>query len=463
MEWRIEKDSMGEVRVPADCYWGAQTQRSLENFRIGPRGSMPIEVIHAFGYQKKASALANGLLGVLSEEKVRAIAGVCDEIIAGTLDDHFPLVIWQTGSGTHTNMNVNEVISNRAHALAGGDLCTRERLLHPNDDVNRSQSSNDTFPTAMHIAARLALERTTLAGLRELQLVLSERSERFMTVLKAGRTHWMDAVPISFGQELSGYVAQIEGAIAALERTLPRLERIALGGTAVGTGLNAPQGYAEKSAALLAELTGLPFVTAPNKFEALATHDALVETHGAIRLAAVSLMKITGDLRAMVSGPRCGLGEIVIPLNEPGSSIMPGKSNPSQAEALAMVCARVIGNDATIAIAGSAGQFELNVFKPVIVSSFLESAMLLGDACRSFASRCLRGLEPVRDRMDRNASGSLMLVTALTPHIGYDRAAQIARKALDDDLSIREAAVASGLVTEKEFDRWVDPGKMAGL
>jgi fumarate hydratase class II len=424
---------------------------------------MPREVIHAFGYQKKASAMANGALGVLSEEKVRAIAMVCDEIISGSLDDHFPLVVWQTGSGTQTNMNVNEVISNRAQALAGAISDKASRLLHPNDDVNRSQSSNDAFPTAMHIAARMLLERSTLPGLRELHKAFVDLSERYMTVVKAGRTHWMDAVPVTFGQELSGYAAQLEASIASIERTLPRLECLALGGTAVGTGLNAPAGYAEKSAAIVAALTGLPFVTAPNKFEAIAAHDSLVEAHGALRLSAVSLMKISGDLRAMASGPRCGLGEIRIPRNEPGSSIMPGKVNPTQAEALAMVCARVMGNDVTLAVAGSSGQFELNVFKPVMISSFLESAGLLGDACRSFTSRCVSGLEPVREQMAANAAGTPMLVTALAPYIGYDRAAVIARKSLEEGITIREAALASGFVTGAEFDGWVDLRKMVGL
>ena len=460
MEWRIEKDSMGEVRVPVDRYWGAQTQRSIENFRIGPSGSMPREVIHAFGFQKKASAMANAALGVLSEEKMEAIVTVCDEITAGRLDDHFPLVVWQTGSGTQTNMNVNEVIANRAHELFGGG---EKKLLHPNDDVNRSQSSNDTFPTAMHIAARIMLGQSTLPALQELHRVFFELSARFMFVVKAGRTHWMDAVPVSFGQELSGYAAQLEGAIGAIERSLPRLERLALGGTAVGTGLNAPVGYAEKSAAIVAGLTGMPFVTAPNKFEALAAHDALVESHGALRLAAVSLMKITGDIRAMASGPRCGLGEITIPQNEPGSSIMPGKVNPTQAEALAMVCARVIGNDVTISVAGWGGPFELNVFKPVIISAFLESAGLLGDACRSFTALCASGIEPVRERMEENAGKSAMLVTALAPHIGYERSARIAGKSIEEGVSIREAALASGWVTQAQFDAWADPRGMAGL
>ncbi|HWQ27281.1 MAG TPA: class II fumarate hydratase [Chlorobaculum sp.] len=459
MEWRNEKDSMGEVRVPADRYWGAQTQRSIENFRIGPAGSMPIGVIHAFGYQKKASAMANAALGVLSEEKMKAIVRVCDEIVDGRLDDHFPLVVWQTGSGTQTNMNVNEVIAGRTRAISGGSAI----VLHPNDDVNRSQSSNDTFPTAMHISARMVLGKSTLPALNELHRVFLERSERFMDVIKAGRTHWMDAVPMTFGQELSGYAAQIEGAIGAVERTLPRLERLALGGTAVGTGLNAPPGYAEKSAAIIAELTGLPFVTAPNKFEALAAHDALLESHGALRMAAVSLMKIAADLRAMASGPRCGLGEITIPQNEPGSSIMPGKVNPTQAEALAMVCSRVIGNDVTLSVAGSGAPFELNVFKPVMISVFLESAGLLGDACRSFSRLCVSGVEPVREVMEMNAGMSAMLVTALAPHIGYDRAARIARRSIDEGVSIREAALASGWLTSTEFDAWADPRGMAGV
>ncbi|NTU58377.1 MAG: class II fumarate hydratase [Chlorobiaceae bacterium] len=463
MEWRIEKDSMGEVRVQADRYWGAQTQRSIDNFRIGPAGSMPKEVIHAFGYQKKASAMANADLGVLSEEKMALIVRVCEEIVAGQLDEHFPLVVWQTGSGTQTNMNVNEVIARRGQVLSGNASGSEPRALHPNDDVNRSQSSNDTFPTAMHIAARMKLGESTLPALRELHQVFLDLSARFMQVVKVGRTHWMDAVPISFGQELSGYAAQIEGVIGAVERTLPRLERLALGGTAVGTGLNAPSGYAEKSAGIIAGLTGLPFVTAPNKFEALAAHDALVEAHGALRLAAVSLMKISGDLRAMASGPCCGLGEITIPSNEPGSSIMPGKVNPTQAEALAMVCARVIGNDVTLSIAGSIGPFELNVFKPVMISAFLESAGLLGDACRSFTLHCAVGIEPVTAVMEKNAGRSPMLVTALAPLIGYERATEIARRSIDDGVSIREAALASGWVSELQFDALADPRKMAGL
>lgn len=463
MAWRIEKDSMGEIRVPMDRYWGAQTQRAIEHFRIGPEGSMPRALIHAFGYQKKASAIANAELGVLPEEKMQAIATVCDEIISGKLDDHFPIVVWQTGSGTQTNMNVNEVIANRAHVLLGGTLGTGERLLHPNDDVNRSQSSNDAFPTAMHIAARLMLERSTLPSLRELYRVFLERSARFMHVIKAGRTHWMDAVPMSFGQELSGYAAQIDASIGAIVRTLPRLEQLALGGTAVGTGLHAPAGYAHKSAAIIARLTGIGFVTAPNKFESMAAHDAIVESHSALKLAAVGLMKIAGDVRAMASGPRCGLGEISIPQNEPGSSIMPGKVNPTQTEALAMVCARILGNDVSIAVAGFGGQFELNVSKPLMIAAFLESAELLGDASVSFARNCASGIAPVVERMAENASKTAMLVTALVPHIGYDRAAGIARRAMEQGLSIRDAAVASGEVTEKAFDEWVDPRTMSGI
>lgn len=463
MEWRIEKDSMGEVRVPFDRYWGPQTQRSIENFRIGPAGSMPMELIHAYGFQKKASAMANGELGVLPDDKVRSIIRVCDEIISGELDEHFPLVIWQTGSGTQTNMNVNEVISNRAKVFAGEEPGNTAGSLHPNDDVNRSQSSNDTFPTAMHIAARMVLERSTLPALRDLRRRFKELSGKYMQVIKAGRTHWMDAVPITFGQELSGYAAQLDGAVSAIERTLPGLEQLALGGTAVGTGLNAPPGYAEKSVAILAELTGLPFVPSPNRFSALAAHDALVESHGALRLAAVSLLKITGDLRAMASGPRCGLGEIRMPSNEPGSSIMPGKVNPTQAEALAMVCTRVLGNDVTIAVAGSSGQFELNVFKPVIISVFLESARLLGDACRSFADRCVSGIEPDIGKMATNAASTPMLVTALAPHIGYDQASAIARRAIDEGMTIREAVLAAGVLSAEEFDRLVDLRRMAGI
>lgn len=457
-EWRTERDGMGEVRVPAGRYWGAQTQRSLDNFRIGPPGSMPNELIRAYGYQKKASALANLALGELGHEKAEAIARVCDEIIAGRLDDHFPLVIWQTGSGTQTNMNLNEVISNRA-----AELFPDLPRLHPNDDVNRSQSSNDTFPTAMHIAARLMLDQSTLPGLHALHRAIEDLAGRTMRVLKAGRTHWMDAVPITFGQELSGYASQIDGAITAIGRSLRRLELLALGATAVGTGLNAPAGYAEKAAAVIADITCLPFSTAPNKFEALAAHDAIVEAHGALRLAAVALLKITGDFRAMASGPRCGLGEITMPQHEPGSSIMPGKTNPTQAEALAMVCARVMGNDVTIAVAGSSGQFELNVCKPVLISAFLESASLLGDACRSFAERCVAGIIPDVEKMNAYASSTPMLATALAPHIGYDQAAAIARTAMAQGISIREAAIVSGAVKSDEYDRWVDPARMAGL
>jgi fumarate hydratase class II len=463
MEYRVEKDSMGDVRVPADRYWGPQTQRSIGNFRIGPSGSMPVQVIRAFGYQKKASAIANTELGVLDEEKMAAIVRVCDEIIAGELDDHFPLVIWQTGSGTQTNMNVNEVISNRAHVLSGRTLGDGRATLNPNDDVNRSQSSNDTFPTAMHIAAYRMLAATTLPGLRELRTALADSAFRFAGVVKIGRTHWMDAVPVTFGQELSGYVSQIDHAVAAIGHALPHLAELALGGTAVGTGLNAPKGYAEKAVGIIAALTGLPFVPAPNKFEALASNDALVEAHGALRQAAVSMMKIACDLRVMASGPRCGIGELILPANEPGSSIMPGKVNPTQVEALTMVCAQVMGNDVTIAVAGSNGQFELNVFKPVMIAAFLQSAGLLGDACFSFARNCVAGMEPNRARMKEFVGKSLMLLTSLTPHLGYDRTAEIAHLALKEGLTIRQAALASGYLTEVDFDRWVDPASMTGL
>jgi fumarate hydratase class II len=423
---------------------------------------MPKAVIHAFGYLKKAAAVANTLLGGLPEEKKDAIVSVCDEIIAEKLDEHFPLVIWQTGSGTQTNMNVNEVIANRAHVLEGGELGKGERLLNPNDDVNMSQSSNDAFPTAMHIAAYLALNRSVLPGLLELRDALHACSVRFIDLVKIGRTHWMDATPITLGQEFSGYVAQLDHAMNAIEHTLPHLSGIALGGTAVGTGLNAPAGYAEKVAELIAYETSLPFVTAENKFEALAAHDALVATHGALKQTAVSLMKIANDIRIMASGPRCGIGEIILPPNEPGSSIMPGKVNPTQAEALTMVCAQVLGNDVTISIAGSNGHFELNVFKPIIIASFLQSAELLGDACRSFARNCIAGIMPDRQRMREHLDRSLMLVTALNPHIGYYRSAEIARKALSENITLREAALASGYVTESEFDAWIDPSKMTG-
>lgn len=463
MDYRIEKDTLGEVKVPAGKYWGAQTQRSVMNFPIGPSASMPIEIIHAFGYLKKAAAITNHRLGVLPEEKKELICRVCDEITEGKLDDQFPLVIWQTGSGTQSNMNVNEVIANRAYVLAGHKLGEGTRAIHPNDDVNKSQSSNDTFPTAMHIAAYSRLVSNTIPAVRRLRDTLDEKSKQMMDIVKIGRTHWMDATPLTLGQEFSGYVSQLDHGLKALQNTLPHLAELALGGTAVGTGMNTPEGYAEEVAATIAELTGFPFVTAENKFESLAAHDAIVESHGALKLLAVSLMKIANDIRLMASGPRSGIGEIIIPANEPGSSIMPGKVNPTQVEALTMVCVQVMGNDTTISIAGSNGQFELNVFKPVMINAFLQSATLLGDACRSFNDRCAVGIEPNCNRIGQHLNNSLMLVTALNPHIGYENAAKIAKKAHAENTTLKEAAVALGLLTPQQFDEWVVPSKMTGM
>ncbi len=462
MEYRIEKDTMGEVRVPADKYWGAQTQRSKENFKIGPAASMPIEIIRAFGYLKKAAAYANYKLGVLSEKKRDLISRVCDEIIEGKLDDQFPLVIWQTGSGTQTNMNLNEVISNRAHVLDGGKLGEGTKLIHPNDDVNKSQSSNDTFPTAMHIAAYKMLADTTIPGIRQLRDALEDLSGKMKNVVKIGRTHWMDATPLTLGQEFSGYVSQLDHGLKALENTLDHLSELALGGTAVGTGLNAPKGYDVEVAKYIADFTGLPFKTAENKFESLAAHDAIVETHSALKQLAVSLMKIANDIRMLASGPRSGIGELIIPANEPGSSIMPGKVNPTQIEAITMVCAQVMGNDVTVSVGGSNGHFELNVFKTVMISNFLESARLLGDACVSFTINCVVGIKPNDARIMELMNQSLMLVTALNPHIGYENAAKIAKKAFEENKTLKQVAVESGLLTEKDFDKWVDPKKMTG-
>ncbi len=459
---RPESDTMGTVEVPDDKYWGAQTQRSITNFPIGPPASMPVGIVRAFGYLKKAAALTNAELGVLPAEKAERIAEVCNEIIAGELDDHFPLVIWQTGSGTQSNMNANEVISNRAHVLAGHELGSGKPDIHPNDDVNKSQSSNDTFPTAMHIAGYKVLVEQTLPKVRGLRDTLAAKSEAMRSVVKIGRTHWMDATPLTLGQEFSGYVAQLDHGLRALERSLDHLSELALGGTAVGTGLNAPAGYAEKVAAKIAELTGHPFVTAPNKFESLAAHDALVASHGALKQLAVSLMKIANDVRLLASGPRSGIGEILIPANEPGSSIMPGKVNPTQVEALTMVCAQVMGNDVTIGIAGSNGHFELNVFKPVMIHAFLQSASLLADACAAFNDRCAVGIEPNQARIDEHLRNSLMLVTALNRHIGYDNAAKIAKKAHAEGVSLKEAALAQGLLTAEQFDQWVVPSEMTG-
>ncbi len=462
MKYRIEKDTLGEVKVPADKYWGAQTQRSVQNFPIGPAASMPIEIIHAFGFLKKAAAITNEKLGVLPNEKSRMIQHVCDEIIAGKLDDEFPLVVWQTGSGTQSNMNVNEVVSNRAHVLAGNKLDEGDRFIHPNDDVNKSQSSNDTFPTAMHIAAYKKLVEHTIPNIELLRDILKEKSVQMMEVVKIGRTHWMDATPLTLGQEFSGYVSQLNHGLKALKNTLPHLSELALGGTAVGTGLNTPDGYAEDVAKTIAELTGLPFVTAENKFESLAAHDAIVESHGALKQFAVSLMKIANDIRLLASGPRSGIGEITIPANEPGSSIMPGKVNPTQVEALTMVCAQIMGNDTTISIAGSNGQFELNVFKPVMINSFLQSANLLGDACQAFNDNCAVGIEPNQSRIEEHLNNSLMLVTALNTHIGYENAAKIAKKAHAENKTLKETAVELELLTADEFDEWVAPKKMIG-
>ncbi len=461
MEYRIEKDTMGEVQVPADKYWGAQTQRSLENFKIG-HGYMPIEIIEAFGYLKKAAAATNLELGVLSEEKAGLIMQACDEIIEGELDDQFPLVVWQTGSGTQSNMNVNEVVSNRAHVILGNSLEEGTRLIHPNDDVNKSQSSNDTFPTAMHIAAYKVLMEVTIPGVKELRDTLKEKSEAFMEVVKIGRTHWMDATPLTLGQEFSAYVSQLDHGLRAVMNTLKHLSELALGGTAVGTGINTPEGYSELVAKYIAEFTELPFITGVNKYEGLSAHDAIVEAHGALKTLAVSLMKIGNDIRMLASGPRCGIGEIIIPANEPGSSIMPGKVNPTQAEALTMVCGQVMGNDVAINIGGSNGHFQLNVFKPMMIRNFLESARLIGDACASFNEHCAVGIEPNQERITQNLNNSLMLVTALNTHIGYEKSAEIAKKAHKEGSTLKEAAMSLGYLTGKEFDEWVDPSKMIG-
>lgn len=462
MNYRIEKDTMGEVQVPADKYWGAQTERSRNNFKIGPEASMPKEIIYAFGYLKKAAAQANHELGVLSADKRDWIAKVCDEIIAGKLDEEFPLVIWQTGSGTQSNMNANEVIAYRAHVLSGGKLDDAKKILHPNDDVNKSQSSNDTFPTAMHIAAYKQVVEITLPGMQKLRDTLSAKAKEFMSIVKTGRTHFMDATPLTVGQEFSGYVQQIDNSIRAIKNALEAVRELALGGTAVGTGLNTPKGYDVLVAKKIAELTGYPFVTAPNKFEALAAHDAMVELSGALKRAAVAFMKIANDIRMLSSGPRSGIGEIIIPDNEPGSSIMPGKVNPTQPEALTMVCAQVIGNDVAVSVGGSMGHFELNVFKPVIAANVLQSARLIGDACVSFNEKCGVGIEPNLPIIKRHMENSLMLVTSLNTHIGYENAAKIAKKAHKENKTLREAAVELGLLTSEQFDEWVRPEKMVG-
>ena len=459
---RTESDTMGTVEVPSDRYWGAQTQRSIQNFPIGPAGSMPLEIIRGFGYLKKAAALTNARLGVMPQEKADLIARACDEIIAGELDEHFPLVVWQTGSGTQSNMNSNEVIANRCHVLEGNTLGEGERSVHPNDDVNKSQSSNDTFPTAMHISAYKLLVEQTIPKVRQLRDTLAAKSEAMREVVKIGRTHWMDATPLTLGQEFSGYVAQLDHGLRALENTLPHLTELALGGTAVGTGLNTPEGYAEMVAKDIAELTGHPFVTAPNKFESLAAHDGIVESHGALKQLAVSLTKIANDIRLLASGPRSGIGELVIPANEPGSSIMPGKVNPTQVEALTMVCAQVMGNDVAVTFGGANGHFELNVYKPVMINAFIQSATLIGDACAAFNDHCAVGIEPNQDRIDEHLRNSLMLVTALNRHIGYDSAAKIAKKAHAENTSLKEAALALELLTGEQFDEWVVPADMIG-
>ncbi|MFZ9303159.1 MAG: class II fumarate hydratase, partial [Sediminibacterium sp.] len=442
MEYRIEKDTMGEVKVPANVYWGAQTQRSIENFKIAQDiNKMPKEIIKAFAYLKKAAALANLDAGVLPKEKAELIGQVCDEILAGKLDDQFPLVVWQTGSGTQSNMNMNEVIAYRGHVIKGGSLTDKEKFLHPNDDVNKSQSSNDTFPTAMHIAAYQILTEVTIPGITTLKNTLAAKSAAFMNVVKIGRTHFMDATPLTLGQEISGYVSQLEHGLKAINHTLAHLTELALGGTAVGTGINTPKGYSENVAKHIANLTGLPFITAANKFEALAAHDAIVESHGALKTVAVSLMKIANDIRMLSSGPRSGIGEIFIPDNEPGSSIMPGKVNPTQCEALTMISAQVMGNDVAINIGGSMGHFELNVFKPVMIYNFLHSARLIGDGCVSFNDKCAAGIEPIEANIKKHVDNSLMLVTALNTKIGYYKAAEIAQKAHKEGTTLKEMAV----------------------
>lgn len=462
MNYRIEKDTMGEVKVPADKYWGAQTERSRNNFKIGPSASMPKEIIEGFAYLKKAAAYANHHLGVLSIEKRDAIATVCDEILAGKLDDQFPLVIWQTGSGTQSNMNVNEVIANRSQVLAGFNIGEGEQLVKANDDVNKSQSSNDTFPTGMHIACYKAVIEKTIPGVTQLRNTFKAKSDAYMSVVKIGRTHLMDATPLTLGQEFSGYVSQLDHGLKALNNSLAHLSELALGGTAVGTGLNTPNGYDVTVANYIAEFTGLPFVTAENKFEALAAHDAIVETHGALKMLAVSLNKIANDIRMMASGPRSGIGEILIPENEPGSSIMPGKVNPTQCEALTMVCAQVMGNDVAITVGGTQGHYELNVFKPVMAANFLQSAILIGDACVSFDEHCAQGIEPNYGRIKELVDNSLMLVTALNTKIGYYKAAEIAQTAHRNGTTLKDEAVRLGYVSPEDFDAWVKPEDMVG-
>lgn len=463
MEYRIEKDTLGEVRVPADVYYGAQTQRSIDNFKIARDiNKMPLEIIRAFAILKKAAAKTNEEAGVLPKNKSALIARVCDEILGGKLDEYFPLVVWQTGSGTQSNMNVNEVIAYRGHVLKGGKLTDSKKFLHPNDDVNKSQSSNDTFPTAMHIAAYQVLNEITIPGIKKLRDTLNRKARRYMKMVKIGRTHFMDATPLTLGQEFSGYVSQLDHGLKAIKNSLSHLSELALGGTAVGTGINTPPGYAKKVARHIAKLSGLPFVSAPNKFESLAAHDAIVEAHGALKTVAVSLMKIANDIRMLSSGPRCGIGEIHIPDNEPGSSIMPGKVNPTQCEALTMIAAQVLGNDVAINIGGATGHFELNVFKPMMIYNFLHSARLIGEGCVSFNDKCAEGIEPIKKNIKAHVDNSLMLVTALNTHIGYYKAAEIAQKAHKEGTTLKEMAVKLGYVTEKEFDQWVNPSYMVG-
>jgi len=462
MEYRVEKDTLGEVQVPMNVYWGAQTERSRSNFKIGATASMPQEIIYGFAYLKKAAAYTNHELGVLEQSKRDLISQVCDEILEGKHTDQFPLVIWQTGSGTQSNMNVNEVIANRAHVLAGNTLGDGGKTLAPNDDVNKSQSSNDTFPTGMHIAAYKEVVETTIPGVQKLRNALHQKSEAFKNVVKIGRTHLMDATPLTLGQEFSGYVSQLDHGIKALRNTLDHLSELALGGTAVGTGINTPKGYSDKVAEYISKFTKMPFKSAENKFEALAAHDAIVETHGALKQLAVSLNKIANDIRMMASGPRSGIGELLIPANEPGSSIMPGKVNPTQCEALTMVCAQVMGNDVTITIAGTQGHYELNVFKPLMAANIIQSARLLGDACVSFTDNCVLGIEPNHDRIQELVNNSLMLVTALNTKIGYYKAAEIANKAHAEGSTLKEASLALGYLTAEEFDAWVRPEDMTG-
>ena len=462
MDYRIEKDTMGQVKVPADKLWGAQTERSRNNFKIGPAASMPLEIVYGFAYLKKAAAYTNCELGVLPIEKRDLIAQVCDEILESKHDDQFPLVIWQTGSGTQSNMNLNEVIANRAHQIAGKVIGEGEKTIQPNDDVNKSQSSNDTFPTGMHIAAYKRIVETTIPGIKQLRDTLKKKSDAFKNVVKIGRTHLMDATPLTLGQEFSGYVSQLDHGLTALENTLPHLAELALGGTAVGTGLNTPKGYDKRVAEYIAEFTGLPFITAKNKFEALASHDAFVESHGALKQLAVSLNKIANDIRMMASGPRSGIGEIILPANEPGSSIMPGKVNPTQCEALTMVCAQIMGNDVAISVGGTQGHYELNVFKPVMAANLLQSAELLGDACVSFDVNCAVGIEPNHEVIKELLNNSLMLVTALNTKIGYYKAAEIANTAHKNGTTLKEEAINLGYVTAKEYDEWVKPEDMVG-